>query len=92
MAVWGSVAEAAAGYPDDPDVPAEQRLSRLEGAVQGLISSHYDLRDAVARMLDRMGRVELHGAVRLEDVGVRGRAAGRQRGRGVGSGVRGPVP
>lgn len=63
----------------------------MEGAVQGLISSHYDLRDAVARMLDRMGRVELHGAMRLEDVGIRGRAAGRQNGRGVSSGIRGPV-
>ena len=71
-------ADAAAGDPDDPDVPVEQRLSRLEGAVEGLVASHRDLKDAVTRMLDRMGRVELRGVVQLDDVTVRGRAAGRR--------------
>ena len=75
-------ADAAAGDPDDPDVPVEQRLSRLEGAVEGLVASHRDLKDAVTQMLDRMGRVELRGVVQLDDVTVRGRAAGRRGGRG----------
>ena len=75
-------ADAAAGDPDDPDVPVEQRLSRLEGAVEGLVSGHRDLKDAVTRMLDRMGRVELREVVQLDDVTVRGRAAGRRGGRG----------
>ena len=82
-------ADAAAGDPDDPDVPVEQRLSRLEGAVEGLVSSHRDLKDAVTRMLDRMGRVELRGVVQLDDVTVRGRAAGRCGGRGHVTGLGG---
>ena len=73
-------ADAAAGDPDDPDVPVEQRLSRLEGAVEGLVSSHRDLKDAVTRMLDRMGRVELRGVVQLDDVTVKGRVAGHRSG------------
>ena len=82
-------ADAAAGDPDDPDVPVEQRLSRLEGAVEGLVASHRDLKDAVTRMLDRMGRVELRGVVQLDDVSVRGRAAGRRGGCGHVTGLGG---
>ena len=82
-------ADPAAGDPDDPDVPVEQRLSRLEGAVEGLVSSHRDLKDAVTQMLDRMGHVELQGVVQLDDVSIRGRATGRCGGRGHVTGLGG---
>ena len=78
-----------AGDPDDPDVPVEQRLSRLEGAVEGLVSSHRNLKDAVTQMLDCIGCVELRGVVQLDDVSVRGRAAGRCGGHGHVAGLGG---